>query len=246
LTAAYIGLYNKNPHGFGLTAPASDATQGIYGGTPIVVLGGASSVGQIGTDCFSMHPQIHIYLVLFPVIQLARLSGFSPIVTTASSKHTDKLKSLGATAVFDRDSSASDLAKEIKKLTNEPIKLVYDSISSSTTQQTGIELLAPGGQMAVVGPVSAKADEDKSVLGILGLSRHPDNLELVEALYHDIIAEFLEKGIIKVHGFSILTCSITILTHTLTFSRTRLRSYPTGSLAFRMAWQGWKQTKFRG
>ena len=193
-----------------------------------------------------MHPQIHIYLVLFPVIQLARLSGFSPIVTTASSKHTDKLKSLGATAVFDRDSSASDLAKEIKKLTNEPIKLVYDSISSSTTQQTGIELLAPGGQMAVVGPVSAKADEDKSVLGILGLSRHPDNLELVEALYHDIIAEFLEKGIIKVQGFSILTCSITILTHTLTFSRTRLRSYPTGSLAFRMAWQGWKQTKFRG
>ena len=46
--------------------------------------------------------------------------------------------------VFDRDSSASDLAKEIKKITNEPIKLVYDSISSSTTQQTGVELLAPG------------------------------------------------------------------------------------------------------
>lgn len=32
----------------------------------------------------------------------------------------------------------------------------------------------------------------------------------------------------------------------LLFSRTRLRSYPTGSLAFLTAWQGWKQTKFRG
>ena len=32
----------------------------------------------------------------------------------------------------------------------------------------------------VVGPVSAKADEDKSVLGILSiLSRRPDNVELV-------------------------------------------------------------------
>ena len=150
-----------------------------------------------------MHPLIHTYLVLLTVIQLARLSGFSPIVTTASSKHVDKLKSLGATAVFDRDSSASDLAKEIKMLTNEPIKLIYDSISSSSTQQTGVELLAPGGQMVVVGPVSAKADEDKSILGILGTSRHPDNVDLVEALYHDKIAGFLEKGIIKVRGFSI-------------------------------------------
>lgn len=163
-----------------------------------------------------MHPQIHD-LVLFPVIQLAKLSGFSPIITTASSKHADKLKSLGATVVFDRDSSASDLAKEIKKLTNEPIKFLYDSISSSTTQQTGVELLAPGGQMVVVGPVSAKVDEDKTVLGILGISRHPANVELVEALYHDKIAGFLEKGIIKVHCFSILTCSIAILTRDATF-----------------------------
>jgi threonine dehydrogenase-like Zn-dependent dehydrogenase len=113
------------------------------------------------------------------------------------------LKNLGATAVFDRNSSASDLAKEIKKLTNEPIKFVYDSISSSTTQQTGIELLAPGGQMTVVGPVSVKADEDKSVFLIMGLSRHPHNVELLETLYHDKIAGFLEKGIIKVRGFSI-------------------------------------------
>jgi len=66
-------------------------------------------------------------------------------------------ESLGATAVFDRNLLASNLTKEIKKLTNEPIKLVYDLISSNFTQETGAELLAPGGQLAVVLPVTAKA-----------------------------------------------------------------------------------------
>ena len=135
---------------------------------------------------------------MLPVIQLARLSGFSPIITTASLKHTDNLKSLGATAVFDRNLSASELSKEIKMLTNEPIKLVYDSISSDSTQETGVELLAPGGQLGVVLPATAKADEGKSILRLLGLPRLPHNIELLETLYHDKIAEFLEKGIIKV------------------------------------------------
>ncbi|KIM40713.1 hypothetical protein M413DRAFT_446109 [Hebeloma cylindrosporum] len=185
LTVSYVGLYNENPHGFGLTAPVSEETQGIYGGTPIVVLGGASSVGQI-------------------VIQLARLSGFSPIITTASLKHTDNLKSLGATAVFDRDLPASELVKEIKKLTNEPIKFVYDSISSNITQETGVELLAPGGQLATVLPVTAKVDKDKSAWLILGMPRLPHNIELVETLYHDKIAGFLEKGIIKPNKVEVL------------------------------------------
>jgi hypothetical protein len=63
LTVSYVGLYNKNPHGLGLTAPVSEATQGIYGGTPIVVLGGASSVGQIGT-CLFINAPLDLYLPL--------------------------------------------------------------------------------------------------------------------------------------------------------------------------------------
>ena len=152
---------------------------------------------------FHNTPWILTHVWLFPVIQLAKLSGFSPIITTASLKHADNLKSLGATAVFDRDLPASELSKEIKKLTNEPIKFVYDSISSNSTQETGVELLAPGGQLAVVLPATAKADEGKSILGLLGLPRMPANIELVETLYHDKIAGFLEKGIIKVHEFSL-------------------------------------------
>ena len=180
---------------------------------------------------------------MFPVIQLARLSGFSPIITTASLKHTENLESLGATAVFDRDLPASDLAKEIKKLTNEPIKFVYDSISSKSTQETGVELLAPGGQITVVLAVTAKTDEGKSALRIIGLARLPPHIELVETLYHDKIAGFLEQGIIKVHGFS--TCFVSEISPScLLCSRTRSRFYPTVSLAFLTAWRGWKQTKY--
>ena len=40
---------------------------------------------------------------VYPGIQLARIAGFSPIITTASAQHAEYLKSLGATHVFDRN-----------------------------------------------------------------------------------------------------------------------------------------------
>ncbi|KAF8972286.1 chaperonin 10-like protein [Flammula alnicola] len=186
LTAAYVGLYNQNPHGLGLDPPISDVTQGQYAGTPIVVIGGASSVGQI-------------------VIQLAKLSGFSPIITTASLKHTELLKSLGATAIFDRNLASSALASEITKIVDSrPIKLVYDAISLKDTQQLGLDLLAPGGQLAVVIPPSVTPIEERSVVHVLGILRLPHNIALLETLYHDKLHGFVEQGIIKPNGVEVL------------------------------------------
>ncbi|KJA22850.1 hypothetical protein HYPSUDRAFT_215583 [Hypholoma sublateritium FD-334 SS-4] len=126
LTAAYIGLYNQTPRGLGLTPPVSAEGR--------VITGGTSSVGQMA-------------------LQLARISGFSPIITTASLKNTDWLKSLGATDVLDRNLSQADLIKEVKKLTNEKsVPYVYDAISSNETQKVGLELLSDGGKLAVVMP----------------------------------------------------------------------------------------------
>ena len=71
-----------------------------------------------------------IKTIFFPALQLAKLSGFSPIITTASLKHVETLKSLGATHVIDRNVSGSALASEISVITqNAPIKYVVDSIS---------------------------------------------------------------------------------------------------------------------
>lgn len=90
-------------------------------GKAIVILGGSSSVGQYA-------------------IQLARLAGFSRIITNSSASHIDHLKDLGATTVLDRGSkpSAEDFAQEIGDL---PLDMVFDTISEAETQLQGVEIL---------------------------------------------------------------------------------------------------------
>jgi len=186
LTAAYVGLYNQIPHGLGIAPPLTEAALKEYVGTPIVILGGATSVGQFA-------------------IQLAKFSGFSPIITTASLKHTDYLKSLGATHVFDRNLPSNELVSEVNKITgNKPIQFVYDSVSVPATQQAGLDLLASGGRLALVLPPAVKIPEDKSISAVFGVITHPQNKELLETLYHDKISGWLEKGIIKPNKVEVL------------------------------------------
>ncbi|KAF9555142.1 GroES-like protein [Agrocybe pediades] len=188
LTAAYNAFYNAAPqHGLGLKPPVSPEAEGAYAGTPIVILGGASSVGQIA-------------------LQLAKFSGFSPIITTASLKHTDNLRELGATVVVDRNLSSNVLVAELKKITGDtPIKYVLDSISLPATQQVGLDILAPSGQLATVLPVAVDVPKDKSAVATLGILRHsPQHIELLETLYHDKITGWLERGVIKPNKIEVL------------------------------------------
>jgi len=48
LATAYVGLFNAKPHGFQFPAPLEPLQRGRMAGTPLVVLGGSSSVGQFG------------------------------------------------------------------------------------------------------------------------------------------------------------------------------------------------------
>ena len=135
----------------------------------------------------------------YPAIQLAKLSGFSPIISTASLKHAEYIKSLGATHVIDRTVSASALASEINSITqNAPIKYIVDSISAPDTQQTAYDLLAPGGQVAVFDPIAVKTTKEKDILLIFGAIRHPNNIALLETFYHDNLERLLKEGAIKV------------------------------------------------
>ncbi|CAE6474475.1 unnamed protein product, partial [Rhizoctonia solani] len=70
-------------------------------------------------------------------IQFARIAGFSPIVTTASSQHTESLKSLGATHVFDRDADVQTLQSVFPA----PVALVFDAISVEATQLLAFDVL---------------------------------------------------------------------------------------------------------
>ncbi|KAG6898956.1 hypothetical protein C0993_002326, partial [Termitomyces sp. T159_Od127] len=185
LTAAYVGFYNMKPFGLGLARPTESKNQGMYAGKPIVVLGGSSSVGQFA-------------------IQLAKLSGFSPIVTTASLKHTEFLKYTGATYVLDRNLATDALKTEIKKITNNHINIVYDAISLPVTQQTGHDLLVPGGNLITVLDLSITKNDNINHIKVTGILRLPENQELLAELYTKL-SQFLEQGAIKPNRFKVLT-----------------------------------------
>ncbi|CAE6537859.1 unnamed protein product [Rhizoctonia solani] len=123
--AALVGLFQKT----GINVPADGPTAN---GKGVLILGGSSSVGQFG-------------------VQLARIAGFSPIVTTASTQHTEFLKSLGASHVFDRDADT----KVIQSAFSTPVSLVVDAISTASTQSLAFDILttptpAPSAHLALV------------------------------------------------------------------------------------------------
>jgi len=103
---AAMGLYHilKLPEPY--TTPDKEAT-------PILIWGGASSVGMTA-------------------VQLAKLSGLT-VIATASPRNNDLLKSLGADYVFPYNDP--NTPAEIKKVTNDKLYLAYDTISEKGTTQ---------------------------------------------------------------------------------------------------------------
>ena len=75
-------------------------------------------------------------------IQLAALSGYK-IVTTASPKNFELVKSLGASEVFDyRD---PEVVSKIKSATKDSIRIAFDTISLRDSQGISAEVIAPSG-----------------------------------------------------------------------------------------------------
>ena len=184
--------------------------------------------------------------IAISALQLAKLSGFSPIITTASLKHRDNLKALGATHILDRKLSRSVFSDEVKKITGEkPINYVLDAISLPDTQQMGIDILSTSGQMAVVLDPSVEIPEDKKVIHAYGILRMtPAHIELLETLYHDEICGWLEKGVIKVRTALFLKKWFNQLKghRRQTMSRFSPMVWP----VFLLDWQGWKLTRYPG
>jgi NADPH:quinone reductase-like Zn-dependent oxidoreductase len=135
------------------------------------------------------------------VIQLAKISGFTPIITTASLENTNYLKSLGATSVLDRKLDAAGLKLALNPILGETaVQLVFDSIGSDSTQSLGLDLLDEGGKLVVTMPALVKPTDGKSVNEVHGILRLPKNVKLLETLYFDTLTEFLEKGLVKVRS----------------------------------------------
>ncbi|CAA7269945.1 unnamed protein product [Cyclocybe aegerita] len=91
-----------------------------------------------------------------------------------------------------------------KAAAGKSIKIVYDAISLEVTQQAGVALLAPEGQLIIDLPPAVKAEGDKTIVKVLSGLRMPHNRMLLETLYHDKITAFLERGVIKPNRFEVL------------------------------------------
>lgn len=188
LATAALGLYNtKANKGIELFPPWEEGGRNKYAGQPIFIYGGSSSVGQ-------------------HTIQLAKLSGFSPIITTASIHNEAYLKSIGATHVIDRTLPPPDIQNAIKAVTTTPIKVVYDSISTEDTQNFSYDILAPGGSLVIVLTAlvdEKKLTEDKFVTYVAGNVQLPDQRKVGVSLYSKL-TELLAAGEIKPNNVEVL------------------------------------------
>ncbi|KAA1476196.1 GroES-like protein [Dentipellis sp. KUC8613] len=164
LATATAGLYapkaqKGGPGGAGLTPPWMDGGLGKYKDQPALVIGGSSAVGQFA-------------------IQLLKLSGFNPIISTASAHNFDYVKAAGATHVIDYHVTPyPSLPAIVAQITSDPISIVYDAISSDDSQRAGWEILAPKGVIAVVsgvvkpvvvGKAGEDAEDGKHVAAVRG------------------------------------------------------------------------------
>ncbi len=127
-------------------------------------------------------------LLYSTVIQLARLSGFSPVITTASLHNASFLKSLGATHVIDRKLPAEELKAEATKLGGGLFPYVYDAVSLPDTLEVALALTAPRGDLVTV--VSTNVNElraahqntDRHIHLAHGLFASPINHEIGASL----------------------------------------------------------------
>ena len=126
------------------------------------------------------------------------MSGISPIITTASLKHTEHLKAIGATNVLDRNLLFASISQKVKEIAKLPVLRVVDAISLPTTQKMGLALLAPGGHLAVVLRPTVEASEGKTVILARGVLRDPNNIEILEDLYQNKASVLVGSGAIQV------------------------------------------------
>ena len=99
------GLYQQ------MKLPYPDGSQGSANGEFLLIYGGSSATGMAG-------------------IQFAKLSGFTVIVT-CSPRNFDLVKSFGADHAFDYKSPTC--AEDIRKLTDNKLRYVWDTISEGTS-----------------------------------------------------------------------------------------------------------------
>lgn len=109
---------------------------------------------------------------------MAKLSGFSPIITTSSSHNEAYCKAAGATHVIDYTKVPYGplFADAVASITTAPIKVIWDCIAHEDSQLACWSILAPSGTLVEAFPApTPKIGEDgfvdkdgRKVIGVFG------------------------------------------------------------------------------
>jgi NADPH:quinone reductase-like Zn-dependent oxidoreductase len=124
------------------------------------------------------------------------MSGFSPIIATASPANFSLVKALGATHVVDRKLVGS-LGAEVTKITTEPVEYAFDAWSGVETQQALHDLLIPRGRLVILNPKKIEERDGKTVFFVLGVVHIEANRKLGTSLF-GALERMLAEGAIKV------------------------------------------------
>ena len=124
------GLYQQ------MKLPYPDGGSGSANGEPLLIYGGSSATGMAG-------------------IQFAKLSGFTVIVT-CSPRNFDLVKSFGADHAFDYKSPTC--AEDIRKLTNDKLRYVWDTISEGSSPKICADAMGSNVKDGVYGTILSVKD----------------------------------------------------------------------------------------
>ena len=134
---------------------------------------------------------------------MARLSRFSPIITTASPRNVSLLTSLGATHVLDRNLSQDELLSRIADITaGVPLTFAYDAVSEPDTQQIAFRALAPEGTLLItwtkaISVAEEVADKGKTIIQVFASVYVPEGREIGIAMFKHLPG-WLESGALEV------------------------------------------------
>jgi len=157
---------------------------------PILIYGGSTATGTLA-------------------IQFAKLSGYK-VLTTCSQHNFDLVRRLGADAVFDYTDPNS--AAEIRKYTNNNLKLVFDCISTEATAKFCDNALSTeGGEYSALLNVNIARENvhDRYTLaytmigeafefGNIPMPAKPEDKAFMESFFA-VVEPLLAQGKIKVH-----------------------------------------------
>ena len=140
-------------------------------------------------------------------IQLARLSGFNPIITTASKRNEAYCRAAGATHVIDyKEVPYSELPATVAKIVGKPVPVSFDAISfGPETQDAAFAATGPKGDVIYVRPSAREAmvelEDGKRIASVYGATED----RAFEARLFAALSDYLKTGDIKVsHTFSTL------------------------------------------